>query len=115
DSVITVARTSTSPAVLTRLRQSQLFQEARGLGAGGNGVTIWRIQRLTALGLIPLTIWFVASVVNLSTAPRPDVVAWLAFPVNAGLMALYLVFALRHGVIGIQIVMEDYVRNESVR
>jgi len=115
DGVLTVQQTETSPAVQSQLYEAQLFHEARGLGAGGTGATTFIIQRLTALALIPLTVWFVASVVYLSTAAHAEAAAWLAFPVNAGLMALYLVFALRHGVIGIQIVFEDYVRNTAMR
>lgn len=113
--VIKVKRTGTSPAVLSQLQRGRLFQQARGLGAGGTGAIVWRAQRLTALALIPLVLWFMVSVVYMSTQPRADIAAWLAYPVNAVLMALFIVIGLRHGVIGIGIVMEDYVANDTLR
>lgn len=114
DDVIKVARTSTNPYLLTQLEYRRLHQQARGLGAGGTGAAIFRAQRLTALGLIPLTIWFAICIVRLSTATQAEAAQWLAFPVHAVLMALFIVITLRHGVIGVQIVLEDYV-SEGLR
>lgn len=115
DDVIKVERTSTSPALLSQLKHSRQYRQARGLGAGGSGVAIWRVQRMTALALIPLAIWFAVAMVRLSQGSRAAAADWLAFPVNAVLMALFLVIALRHAVIGVQIVLEDYVAGHGLR
>jgi succinate dehydrogenase / fumarate reductase membrane anchor subunit len=115
DDVIKVERTSTTPALMSHLRHSRQYHQARGLGAGGTGAATFRLQRLTALALIPLVLWFGVSVVRLSTATRAAAAAWLAAPVNAMIMAVFIVFALRHAVIGLQIIFEDYVHSEGVR
>lgn len=115
DDVIKVARTPTSPALLSQLQHSRQYSQARGLGAGGTGAATFRVQRLTALALIPLVIWFAVSVVRLSTGTHAQAAAWLAWPVNAAIMALFIVIALRHAVIGLQIIFEDYVHGEGLR
>lgn len=115
DEVIKVARTPTSPALLTQLEHRHDYTRARGLGAGYTGAATWRVQRLTALALIPLAIWFVVSVVRLSFADRAAAADWLAFPPNAAVMAAYIVIALRHAVVGIESVLQDYVGGEGLR
>lgn len=115
DDVIKVKRTSTSPALLSQLRQSRQYQRARGVGAGGTGASTWLVQRTTALALVPLAIWFAVSVVHLSQGSQAAAADWLAFPINAVLMALFIVIALRHAVIGVQIVLEDYLRHVAAR
>lgn len=113
--VIKVERTSTNPALLSQLRHSNEYHQARGLGAGKTGAATFQTQRITALALIPLAIWFAVSVVRLSTASQAAAAAWLAWPVNAAVMAVFVVIALRHAVIGVQIILEDYVDNEGLR
>ncbi len=115
DDVIKVARTPTSPALLSRLRHSREYDQARGLGAGGTGAAMFHVQRITALALIPLAIWFGVSVVRLSTATRAVAAHWLAWPVNAAIMASFIVIALRHAVIGLQIIFEDYIHDAGLR
>lgn len=115
DDEIKVARTPTSPALLSRLWHRKFYRQARGLGAGGTGAAIWRVQRITALALIPLTLWFAVSMVRLSTAPHEAAAHWLARPVNAAIMVLFIVIALRHASIGLNIILEDYVDGEAMR
>ncbi|NII09092.1 succinate dehydrogenase, hydrophobic membrane anchor protein [Oleiagrimonas sp. C23AA] len=115
DDVIKVARTPTDPSLLSQLKHSQQFRHAKGLGSGRTGAAIWSVQRLTALALIPLAIWFAVSVVLLTHASHTDAVHWLASPVRAVLLALFIVIALRHAVIGLTIILEDYVRGYALR
>lgn len=115
DEVIKVARTPTSPALLSQLEHRRDYVRARGLGAGHTGAATWRVQRMTALALIPLAIWFVVSVIRLSFASQAAAAAWLAWPVNAAVMAVFIVIALRHAVIGIESVFEDYIDGEGLR
>ena len=85
---------------------------ARGLGSAKEGVDHWWKQRLTAIALVPLMLWFGFSVALLGTADYYTVVGWLGHPVNAGLMILVLAVGLWHGVLGLQVVIEDYVATE---
>lgn len=87
----------------------------RGLGSAKEGVAHWWTQRVTALALIPLAIWFVASVVSLAGADYAEVVIWLRAPVVAALMVLLLVAAFYHAALGLQVVIEDYVHEEGAK
>lgn len=88
------------------------LHEARGLGSAKEGVGHWWNQRLTAIALVPLTLWFGFSVALLGTADYYTVVDWIAHPVNAVLLTLLLAVGFWHGALGIQVVIEDYVASE---
>lgn len=88
---------------------------ARGLGSAKNGLHHWWVQRLTALALVPLTVWFVASIVGLVGASYEDVRLWLQGPVNVTAMVLFLAVALHHAHLGVQVVLEDYVASHGLR
>jgi succinate dehydrogenase / fumarate reductase membrane anchor subunit len=87
----------------------------RGLGSARAGVAHWWAQRLTALALIPLTVWFVASVLSLIGAPHAAVVDWVASPVPALLLILLTVATFHHAQLGLQVVIEDYVHGEAAK
>ncbi len=87
----------------------------RGLGSAKEGVQHWWAQRLTALALLPLGIWFVASVVALAGADHATVAAWLGSPVTLGLMSLLVAATFHHLQLGLQVVVEDYVHHEATR
>jgi len=70
---------------------------------------------LTALALIPLTIWFVASVAALAGADHAAFVQWIGSPVVATLMILLVVATFHHVQLGLQVVIEDYVYNDRVK
>src|SRR5262249_60809392 len=86
---------------------------AGGLGAARGGVHPWWMQRLTAIAIVPLTVWFVAGLVSLSGAPWAAVVAWLGQPVRAALAVAFLALTFHHGQLGMQVVIEDYVHHEG--
>lgn len=86
--------------------------EARGLGSAKEGVGHWWQQRLTALALVPLTLWFGFSVALLGSGDYYTVVDWVAYPVNAVLLILMLAIGFWHGALGLQVVIEDYVATE---
>jgi succinate dehydrogenase / fumarate reductase membrane anchor subunit len=84
-----------------------------GLGAAHSGTGhFWR-QRVSAVALIPLSLWFVYAAVTLAGADRVAVVAFLHQPLNAIAMALFVSAALNHSVLGLQVVVEDYVHTEG--
>ena len=82
---------------------------AQGLGSSKEGVGHWWHQRLTAIALVPLTLWLAFSVALMGSADYYTVVGWLEMPINAGLMILVLAVAFWHGALGLQVVIEDYV------
>ena len=88
---------------------------ARGLGSAKDGLSHWWVQRLTAIALIPLVVWFAISLVMLSGADYNVVRAWIGAPVVMVLLVLTIVIGLYHGQLGMQVVIEDYVQNDGMK
>ena len=88
---------------------------ARGLGSAKEGTHHWWLQRLTAIALIPLTMWLVASIIALSGFGYEAFVAWFCQPINATVMILFLAVAFHHAQLGMQVVIEDYVSHHGRR
>jgi succinate dehydrogenase / fumarate reductase, membrane anchor subunit len=88
---------------------------AIGLGSAKEGVDHWWAQRVSALALVPLALWFVVSVIALAGADRSVFVDWIRHPVPAVLLVLLLVTVFYHGALGLQVVIEDYVEHEGLR
>jgi len=86
---------------------------ARGLGSAKDGVGHWWAQRLTAIALIPLVVWFAISLVMLSGADYTVVRAWIGSPLVMMLLVLTIAVGLHHGQLGMQVVIEDYVGNDG--
>jgi succinate dehydrogenase / fumarate reductase membrane anchor subunit len=84
------------------------LSRARGLGSAKDGVHHWWIQRLTAIALIPLVVWFAISLVMLSGADYAVVRAWIGSPLVMVLLILTIGIGLHHGQLGLQVVWEDY-------
>lgn len=91
------------------------LKRARGLGSAKEGVGHWWLQRITAAALVPLTVWFVVSVIGLVGADHATYVAWLSQPVPAILMALTAALTFWHAALGLQVVIEDYVHVEGAK
>jgi succinate dehydrogenase / fumarate reductase, membrane anchor subunit len=87
----------------------------RGLGSAQHGVGDWWVQRVTAVALVPLVVWFVASVISLAGADHHTVALWMGYPVNAVLLILLLVALFRHAQLGLRVVIEDYVHHEGAK
>ena len=87
----------------------------RGLGAAKEGVGHWWAQRLTAIALVPLSLWFVFSVAALTGADYAAMRAWAGSPLVASLLILLIVTTFYHSYLGIQVVIEDYVHHEAVK
>lgn len=97
-----------------RVMRTQLGQ-VRGLGAAHGGTRHWWAQRLTAVALVPLVLWFIASILHLVATPRATVAHWMAHPVNAALLAALVIATFHHMQLGLQVVIEDYVHHDRAR
>src|SRR5664279_1933228 len=85
------------------------LHKVEGLGSSHSGVThFWR-QRVTAAALVPLSIWFIVSVLGLVGANSANAAAFLQHPLNAILMAAFVTITLYHMTLGLQVVIDDYV------
>lgn len=91
------------------------LSRARGLGSAKDGLNHWWAQRLTAIALIPLVVWFAVSLVMLSGADYGVVRAWIGAPMVMVLLILTIGVGLHHGRLGLQVVIEDYVHSEGLK
>lgn len=85
------------------------LKAARGNGASGTGVHHWWLQRVTAVALVPLSIWFLFLVGGLVHATYPAVLASIAQPVHAIFLIVLSVCLFWHGALGLQVIIEDYI------
>lgn len=87
------------------------FGRALGLGSAKQGVEHWWRERVTAIALIPLMLWLVASIVAHSGGDYGEFVAWLKMPLATCMMILLLIALFYHTALGLQVIIEDYVHS----
>lgn len=88
------------------------FRRMGGLGSAREGARHWWVQRSTAVALVPLTLWFVASLIAHSTNNYEAVVAWLRSPFSTTMTVLLLIAVFWHIALGLQVIAEDYIHND---
>jgi len=89
------------------------YSRVEGLGASHSGTEhFWR-ERASAVALIPLTLWFAFAVLHVARGGEDAALAFLAQPLHAVLMILFVVATIMHMMMGIQVVIEDYVYVEG--
>ena len=87
----------------------------RGLGAAGNGVHHWWVQRLTALALLPLGVWLLVSLLTLPSLDFVTLVSWIGGTWTASLLSLLVLIASWHSSLGLQVIFEDYVHDHGMK
>lgn len=85
------------------------IKRARGLGSAQSGVGHWWMQRVTALALVVLGLWFLATILRLAHADFATAHDLVARPWNAVLLIAFVIAMFWHAVLGLQVVIEDYV------
>jgi len=86
-----------------------------GHGSAGHGTEHWWAQRVTAVALLPLGVWFVFALLGMESFEYGAVVAWIGQPLNAILLSLLLIAVLYHSRLGLQVVVEDYVHTGWIK
>jgi succinate dehydrogenase / fumarate reductase membrane anchor subunit len=84
-----------------------------GLGTAKGAGEHWWLQRVTAVALIPLGLWFALALLGLPSFDHSAVVAWMSEPVTAILLTLTVIAVGYHSSLGIQVVVEDYVSSNG--
>ena len=97
---------------MTSLRTPVGF--ARGLGSAREGAHHWWVQRVSAVALVPLTLWFSVSVIRLLGADYETMVAWVGSPLTASLLIALIIATFYHAALGMQVVFEDYLEPKWV-
>ena len=87
------------------------LKNVRGLGSAQSGVRHWWLQRITAVALVPLSLWLLWLCAGLVHADYATVRAAIAEPVHAVLLVALVVSLFWHGALGLQVIIEDYVHS----
>ena len=92
------------------------LKSAKNTGSAKSGVHHWIHQRLTAVALLILLPWALWSIhANILGASYDEVVAWLSQPLNAILSVLFIITVHYHALLGVQVIVEDYVHKEWLK
>ena len=89
--------------------------KVQGLGSAKHGVGHWKIQRLSAVGMIPLILWFIPSLMLTIISGYNEAILWIQNPFNATGLILLLGTIFFHASLGLQVVIEDYVHSEGLK
>ncbi len=88
---------------------------ALGMGSAKDGTGHWWAQRVTAVALIPLTIWLFVSLLTLPALDYTTVKAWLAMPISSFLAVLAVGVLTYHSFLGTTVIVEDYVHGAGMK
>jgi len=88
---------------------------ARGLGSARQGSQDWWRQRVTAVALVPLSLWLAFYLAILPDVNHAEVVRWMSLPWNTILLLSFILLSLFHAMLGLQVVIEDYVHNDWMK
>jgi succinate dehydrogenase / fumarate reductase membrane anchor subunit len=80
-----------------------------GMGSAKDGTAHWWAQRVSAVALIPLTLWFVFSLLTLPAFDYDTVRIWLSVPFSGFLAVLLVAVLAYHSYLGTIVIVEDYV------
>ena len=86
-----------------------------GLGQAKGAAEHWWLQRMTAVALLPLGLWFAYEFLTLQSFEYASVVAWVREPATSILLILLVVAVGYHSALGVQVVVEDYVTGKGLR
>ena len=91
------------------------LSRARGLGSAKAGAHHWWHQRLSAIALVPLGLWFVIALLGQLDASYIDTVQWISSPLVTALLIALIIGTFYHALLGMQVVIEDYVHGELLK
>jgi succinate dehydrogenase / fumarate reductase, membrane anchor subunit len=86
-----------------------------GAGSARDGTAHWWAQRVSAVALIPLTLWFFWSLLLLPSLDYVTVRTWLSVPLSALLAVLLVAVTAYHSYLGTNVVVEDYVHGHAAK
>ncbi len=87
---------------------------ARGRGAAHSGIHHWLTERITAVALVPLSLWFIYTLYHLMGLPRWGVIRWAHNPWNTALTLALIAMTFRHMQLGLEVVMGDYIHDKKI-
>jgi succinate dehydrogenase / fumarate reductase membrane anchor subunit len=91
------------------------LNQVLGLGSAGGGTHHWWQQRLTAVAMVPLGLWFAFSLIGIDLSSSAALVGWIGEPLTAVLLSLTSACLIYHSWLGISVVAEDYVGGKGAK
>jgi len=86
-----------------------------GSGSANDGTEHWWAQRVTAVALLILGLWFLISLLQLDDFAHATVSAWIGRPFVGVMMLLLCLTLAWHSYLGVQVVLEDYVHGPLIK
>jgi succinate dehydrogenase / fumarate reductase membrane anchor subunit len=86
-----------------------------GLGSAKDGSHHWWMQRVSAVALVLLSLWFLIALLTRGALDYASVLEWMDHPVNVTLLVLLVITVAYHSALGVQVVLEDYVSNKGAK
>ncbi len=103
------AYTHTQPTIRTPLGA------ARGLGSAKEGAHHWWMQRVSAIALVPLSLYWLSYLPHLTSSNYADFLGWIGAPATAIVAILFVIASFYHAALGIQVIIEDYIISEGLK
>ncbi len=86
-----------------------------GSGSAKDGTEHWWMQRVTAIALLIIGLWFLVSIASLADYDRAELYRWAGHPFNAVMLILASITLAWHSAIGVQVIVEDYVHGALLK
>tara|TARA_B100000579_G_C22543156_1_gene716243 strand:+ start:354 stop:725 length:372 start_codon:yes stop_codon:yes gene_type:complete len=80
-----------------------------------HGLSHWKLQRISAILIMPLVFWFLYSVITAMSKTYSETIEWVMSPINYTLLIILLAGIFYHSSMGLQVIIEDYISNIRLR
>ncbi len=99
----------------TSTKTPDAYQEYKKHSSSRSGTTAAWLMKITSIALIPLSLWFLINLLGLSQEAYIDARVWLQRPIAGIIALLFAVVSIYHGMLGVKVVIEDYVHSKKSR
>lgn len=89
--------------------------KARGLGSAKDGFGHWWMQRVSAVALLPLSLFWLCSLKDIANPDLMHFLQWIGRPEISIAGILFVITSFYHAALGMQVVIEDYVHCEAAK
>lgn len=86
-----------------------------GLGTAAGATQHWWAQRLTAVALVPLGLWFAVSLAAMNDYSHAAMATWISNPITGALLVATTLSLIYHSWLGVQVVVEDYIHTGGLK
>lgn len=87
----------------------------RGMGSAHEGASHWLGQRVSALAMVPLSLWFFSNLLEIATGHSGSLAEWMKSPYAAMFSTMLITAIFYHAFQGIRVIAEDYIKCDTRR